>query len=597
MTYPSPLASLIALVGGACLCLLSGCAATPESTADSAAAETPEAATVAASPVPTRAFPDDSFHDLLVAEFALRRNEFDIALDNYVAQAQLTRDSGVTERATRLAQFLNAEPQALSSARLWTELEPDNLEARFTLAAQLGRNQQLMEASEHMTRVLEAGGQVNFTAISANAATAPPATREALEARIDQLREQYPEQTDLMTAKALLLQQRNELEPALALAREVIEMDGDNMHAITIEARVLQQLRRSEEAVVRLEETLERHPNNRRLRLQYARILMQIDLVRAREQFSLLLHHTPNDADLLLSMGLLSKETGQPEQAETYFQRLLATEQRNSEALYYLGELAEQRADISAAIEAYQQVPPGAEFMRALNRIVAIYAGQGQLGNARDYLRSLRQTYPDQAVRLYLLECDLLLAQKLVDDAAALMSTALQEHPQNLNLLYARSMVNQERGDLAAMESDLRQIIAEEPDNATALNALGYTLATLTDRLTEAHELIRRASEASPEDPAIMDSLGWVEYRLGNLEVALTYLRRAYEKYPDHEVAAHLGEVLWQLGEREQAWTVWQEALQQRQDSKILRETMQRLAPQGLADTNGNGGAGAQDTP
>ncbi len=158
-----------------------------------------------------------------------------------------------------------------------------------------------------------------------------------------------------------------------------------------------------------------------------------------------------------------------------------------------------------------------------------------------------------------------------------MLSQALKQYPDDLNLLYTRSMLAEKRNDLKQMESDLRAILKREPDNAMALNALGYTLSDRTTRYAEAKELIERAHQLNPEDPAVLDSLGWVNYRLGNLDEAERLLRQALERFPDHEVAAHLGEVLWAKGEQREARKVWGKALEQQPDSPVLRSTIKRL--------------------
>ncbi|MEH6558946.1 MAG: tetratricopeptide repeat protein [Oceanicoccus sp.] len=565
------------------LFLLSACSGIPEdSTIPAPTAEQLEIAdeqTQEEAELPTRPFPADSFHDLLVAEFAVRRNRYDLALGNYLQQSHQTKDVGVTARATRLAQYLRADNAALDASQLWVELDPDNIEALYTASTLLAKSQRPMEALEHMTTVLEKGGNTNFAAIAASALQLPTTTQNTVEQRFDQLLVTYPNNAQLLTAKSLLQQQRGEIEPALATIRQVLNTDSDNLHAVVVEARLLQQLDRDEEAFTRLQRVLESHPENRRLRLQYARMLMKDNIPLAKTQFEILLNSEPNDPDLLLSLGLISKETGEIDDANTYFNRLLQTDKRNNEANFYLGQLAEQSATPSAAIDYYKRIIPGTDFLAAINRITNLYVRQDQFDMAREHIQLLRQQYPELAIRLYLLESNLLLNNSDLEGAHNLLSEAMVQSPKQVNFLYARSMLSEKMGNLALMEQDLLEIIAQEPNNATALNALGYVLANRTDRLDQAYQLISRALAAKPNEPAIMDSLGWVEYRRGNLTKALELLSRAHAAFPDHEVSAHLGEVLWKLGRTDQALAIWRQALKDTPDSVILRETLQRLVP------------------
>lgn len=527
--------------------------------------------------LPTRPFPDDSFHDLLVAEFALRRKRFDIALGTYLQQAHATRDKAVIARATRLAQFLQADNATLDAAQLWVEVEPTNLEAQYSTATILAKNKRPLEAIQHMAIVLENGGKTNFAAIIANSMSLPGTAFKEIEAAIDQLQIQHPQESQLITAKALLLQQRGETKKALNLIQQVLAIDENDTHAVVIEARMLQQLKRYDEAFTRLRATVEKQPRNRRLRLEFARLLMTKSIPEAQIQFELLLQQTPNDPDLLLSLALINKETNNFDQATYYFERLIAIDKRTDEARLHLGEMAERQNDRQQAIAYYSIIKPGRNFLIATNRIVALYLSGGLVQTAVEYLQSLRQQYTEHAISLYLVEAEVLLRSKLYEDGHKLITEALVMEPEHPGLLYVRSLFSEKRSDLDLMERDLQLIINLDPENATALNALGYVLASHTERLEQAYDLIKRALAIKPEEPAILDSLGWVEYRRGNLQTSLELLSKAHSVYPDPEIAAHLGEVLWSLGQKDKAKLTWRKALELNPNSDIIEETIERL--------------------
>lgn len=560
--------------------IMSGCTSTPLTVPDIVDPVKPEANKIVideSAEIPTRPFPDDSFHDLLVAEFAVRRKRFDIALGNYLQQAHATRDKAVIARATRLAQFLQADNATLDAAQLWVEVDPSNLEAQYSTATILAKNERPLEAIQHMAIVLEQGGKTNFAAIIANSMSLPDPILKKIEATIDQLQIQHPQEPQLITAKALLLQQRGETANALNLVQQVLAIDGNDVNAVVIEARMLQQLGRYEEAFTRLEATVEKQPRNRRLRLEYARLLMTKSVSKAKIQFELLLQQTPNDPDLLLSLALINKETNNFDQATYYFERLMAIGKRSDEARLHLGQLAELQNDRRKAIEYYSSIKPGRNFLAATNRIVALYLRGGMVQTALEYLQSLRQQYAEQALGIYLVEAEVLLRSKLYEAGHKLITEALVMEPEQPNLLYVRSLFSEKRSDLDLMERDLQLIINLDPENATALNALGYVLANHTERLEQAYDLIKRALAIKPDEPAIMDSLGWVEYRRGNLQRSLKLLSKAHSVLPDPEIAAHLGEVLWSLGEKEKAKLTWKNALKLNPDSDALEETIERL--------------------
>lgn len=552
-----------------------GCSTAPTPTQPLPEAVEPPAS--AARPALERPFPEESFSDLLIAEFALRRGHYELALDYYLQQAQRTRDAGVAARATRLARFLHADHEALTAAQLWVELEPDNLEAQYMAAALLARFQRPLEALPHMIKVQESGGSGNFAALAAATLEQPTAVQQEVHDALDKQLERYPEEAELLAGKALLLQNEGHLDEALKLARQVLKREPDNVHAIIIEARLLQQLGRLDEARQRLQKVVEQYPDSRRLRLQYARLLTTSNIPEARRQFEIMVQQSPHDPDLLLSLALLSQEVGATDDAEHYLQRLLQLGQRTSEAHFYLAQLAEHRGLIDEALAHYRAVGPGQEFFASIGRSTGLLLRRDGLAAARNHLDERRHAYPEHAVRLYLFEAELLMQQSQLDEALQLLTEALAQHPRQPNLLYSRSLIHEQRHNVAGMEDDLRTILADDPDNSVALNALGYTLANLTDRTDEAWALVHRALQLNPDEPAILDSMGWVEYRRGNLQQALHYLQQAYAAFKDEEVAAHLGEVLWQLGEHERARQVWTEALQLEPDGPTLRETIQRL--------------------
>jgi tetratricopeptide (TPR) repeat protein len=250
------------------------------------------------------------------------------------------------------------------------------------------------------------------------------------------------------------------------------------------------------------------------------------------------------------------------------------------QAAFYLGWLAEEDGQIDPAMEWYAKVGRGETHSEARMRAARLIADQ-DLEAAREILQRLRgdASSQEEEVRIVQVEAGLL-ADHLDSDAVyAFYDQALERYPGDPELLYARAMYAVGIDDIHILEQDLRAILEQDPEHADALNALGYTLADRTDRYQEAHDYIQRAYQLNPESPAILDSMGWVLYRLGNLEEALEYLRKAYEMVEDGEIASHYGEVLWYSGEQEQARQVWDKAREAEPDNEYLRETLERINP------------------
>jgi len=530
---------------------------------------------------PERPFPDDSLYPLLVAEFALRRRAYDVALDQYLEQSQILRDAGVSAHTTHLTQFMQREREALQASQLWVELDPHNAEANNTVANLLVRQGRSIEALPYMAEVERQGEVANFPLLLNGFNRLNEQQRGQLVSGINAVASEFPGNTRLLLTQALIHAEFDQYNQALEKLEEIFSQEPYQPQAILLEAKILL-TQHAKKPYARLQRALQDNPEDKRLRLQYARLLTTSDLAAAREQFEILSAQSPRDGDLLLSLALINREIGDDLAAKAYLGQMLALEQRVDEAHYYLGRIAENEGDAQSAVSHYMQVEEGREYLQANSRIGHILIAAGQLVKSHDWFNQQRAEKPLGREQLYGLEADLLIQAGATTEAMQVLNQALAETPETTSLLYARSMLAEQRDDLVQMEADLRAIIANEPDNSTALNALGYSLANRTERYEEALALISQALALEPNEPAILDSMGWVLYRTGRYEEALDYLTRAYAEFPDPEVAAHLGEVLWVNGDTDAATQVWQGALLKDPNHEILLSTLKRLGVSSL---------------
>ncbi|WP_150642505.1 tetratricopeptide repeat protein [Pseudomonas fluorescens] len=522
-------------------------------------------------------FSEDTIFSLLSAELAGQRNRYDIALDNYVTQAINTQDPGISERAFRIAEYLGADQAALDTALIWAKNAPDDLEAQRAAAIQLARSGRYDDSMVYMEKVLQGKGDTHFDFLALSAADTDQETRNGLMKSFDRLLQKYPNNGQLIFGKALMLQQDGDSEGALSLLEDNPPEEGE-VAPLLLRARLLQALNRGPEALPLLEKSIRKYPDDKRLRLTYARMLVEQDRMDdAKVEFSSLVQQYPEDDDLRYSLALVCLEAKVWEEAKGYLEDLVARESHVDSAHLNLGRIAEERNDPQGALIEYAKVGPGNDYLPAQLRQADILISHGRTNEAQSRLTSARDTQPDYAIQLYLIEAETLSANKQGNLAWKVLQQALQQYPDDLNLLYTRAMQAEKRNDLAQMEKDLRLIIQRDPDNAMALNALGYTLSDRTTRYAEAKALIEQAHQLTPEDPAVLDSLGWVNFRLGNLDEAERLLRQALERFPDQEVAAHLGEVLWANGKQREARQIWGKFLKDQPDSPILRSTIKRL--------------------
>jgi tetratricopeptide (TPR) repeat protein len=555
--------------------LLIGCATSSpvaeKDTPSESAANDDEAASV-----PEKPFPADSFYDLLVAEFALRRQEYDVTLEMYTKQAPLLRDPAVSAHTTHLAQFMQRENEAMKSAQLWVELEPDNSEANSTMASLLSQQGKTLAALPYLEMVQRQTGEANFPLLLSGFTQLSEQDRTELVQGINRLATQYPKNSSLLLTQALIYAEFGQYDAALDNLDTILVLEPEQPQAILLEAKILVE-QGSDNAYVRLQRVLQDNPDAKRLRLQYARMLTTTDIPAAREQFEFLSAESPRDGDLLFSLALINHEMGDSDAARVYLLQTVALGQRMDEAHYYLGRMAEDDNNAQDAIAYYMQVGIGPEYLAATSRVGVLLVKQGQLDRSESWFREQRGKFPQLREQLYVLESDILTRADATQRAMRLLNEALTEMPESPALLYARAMLGEQMDDLALMEKDLRKIIAADPDNTTALNALGYTLADRTARYKEAKALITRALELQPDEPAILDSMGWVLFRTGQYDESVMYLRRAYADFPDPEVAAHLGEVLWVQGDTDGAMAVWQAALARDPANSVVLDTIQRL--------------------
>ncbi|NOQ88638.1 MAG: tetratricopeptide repeat protein, partial [Gammaproteobacteria bacterium] len=296
---------------------------------------------------------------------------------------------------------------------------------------------------------------------------------------------------------------------------------------------------------------------------------------------SVLYADLPGDAEITLSLALLYIETKQLDEAVEILNHLIEIDKKVPVANYYLGRIAQNQGDEKQAISYYLGVKSGEYVFDAQLRIGVLLA---ILGKPDEGLRKLEALAEEQTnwtlrVKSYLAQGEILRGEKRYIEGVEMYSRALQQKRDDTTLLYARGLMAEKVDRLDMAEADLLKVISKEPDNADALNALGYTLADRTSRYKEAQEYIKRAAALVPDDPAILDSLGWVSYRLGEMDEALKWLSKAFAKLEDAEIAAHYGEVLWHANQKDKAREIWNKGKEQNADNPVLIETLDRLKP------------------
>ena len=536
------------------------------------------AAEKALAALPKQPLTADILFRFLVAEVAGQRGEIGVAESTYLDLARETQDPRVARRAVEISMFARDQAGALEAARLWAASEPDSERAQQTLAALLLNAGRLDEAEPLLRALLKDGTANGFLHLSALMGRLRD-TQAAL-ALVERLAADYPDLPEAHFAVAQSALGAGHFDAAIAALQRADALRPGWEPAALLHAQILDKTSRAD-AMSFMRDFLARHPEARDVRLAYARALVNDNLFNeARTEFTRLATDFPGNAEVSFAAGLLSLQMGDLEAARDLLTQTLEYKPRDTDAVhYYLGQVAEQMQLPEAAAAQYIEVGPGNYLVPARARHAALLARAGRIEDARALLAATQGENDAQNVRLIQAQAELLRESKEHGAAYDVLSAGLKRFPDSPELLYDRAMAADKLDRLDVLEADLRRVIVLRPDDAQAYNALGYTLADRTDRMAEAITLLDKALSLAPNDPFILDSVGWAQYRSGNLARAQEYLERAYKVRPDPEIAAHLGEVLWARGQRDAAGELWRTSVMKNPQNEVLLETMRRHKP------------------
>jgi tetratricopeptide (TPR) repeat protein len=559
--------------------LLCGCALAPSNT--DAAVEAPSQVTQPNAPVLPSPQEQAQYH-VMVGELAAGRQQPKVAAQEFLQALDFSPDAKLAARATAMALAADDEPLALKAARKWQATDPTSLDSREVitrLALRAGLDDEAYAECASIVTDHPGGQDDGMRHVALLLAQEPDHSAQAL-ALMARLVAQYPKLSGAYQAQGLLALRFNQPDVAEHAAREALRLKPQSKEASLLLVGALVKKNDIAGADQVMDSLLKNSQDSAELRLGYARLLIENDQAEhGREQLEKILKSDPNDADAHYSLGLLELDEHKPDQAEPHFQFLARKADRLSDGEYFLGRIAEMRNQPAQALAHYDKVTTGTQALDASVRRAAMLGKLGRLDEATTTLEELRGQFPPLADRFILAEGEILFDANAYDKALALYDGALKEDPDDGDLLYSRSLVYERTNHIGEAEADLRRILDKAPDDSRALNALGYTLAVHSERLDEADKLVSRALQITPDDPAVIDSLGWLRFRQGRAQEALPLLQKAYKQFPDAEVAAHLGEVLWTLGDKDQARSLLTQASKGDPENPVLRDTVKRLAP------------------
>jgi tetratricopeptide (TPR) repeat protein len=551
-----------------------------------------------ATPVPhDAALTADLFYRLMLGDVALQRGDFDVAARAVLEAARSTKDSRLAARATEVAIASRQRTLVHDSASLWSALDPDAERPKNVLAALAANDNHGAipntvandELRARIERVLSeaalSGPGVGDVFMQLPALFSSQSDKHAVLSLIRDIAKPYPKTPEAHYAVAVAAFTAGKSDPAAAKEAndeidEALELRPDWARAAILKAEIVGR-DAPEEAIGGLQAFVTAHPEAKSAAGALAqRYVDARQFAQARAVMQKLWDREPQSRDLEFGVATIALQMKDYPAATRLFEDLKQAKYGEPGVVdLYLAQIAEETRHYAKAIEHYKAVTEGDRSWLAKLRIGAMYGKEGQLAKAQQWLAALTPVTREQTIQRMQAQAQLL--RDAGDDAAAyrLLVKSLAEHPDTPDLIYDFAMVAEKLDKVDEAESKLKHLVTLRPDDAQALNALGYTLVDRTSRTDEGLSFIRRAHEISPDDPFILDSLGWAYYRLGQFDEAERYLQQALAGRPDAEIAAHLGEVLWRRGEHDKAREVWKAQLETHPDNRMLKETMQRFEP------------------
>jgi len=529
----------------------------------------------------------------LLAEIASQRGEAVVSSQLFYELAKNLNNANLAERATKLGFYSKSPRFTADAAKLWVTLAPDSLEANQTVSQLFLYGGNTKAAKPYLKKLIESAENKAAAFLQLNFLLANQPDKAIVLNLVQELAQPYPDLPEAYLAISQAALHANNVSLAISQAERANQLHPNWEIGAIHQADAM--FKQSPDSAIRYyQEFVKSHPNAYDARLNMAKMLVASKrFLEAKQELVKLLEVKSHAAEITVVLGLLSAEAGEYEEAEKYFKQALNLEIKDKDQIYiYLGQVAEKKLDEAQAINWYRQVQNeqiGSEnhpdittanhFVEANLNIANILNRSKGVDAAITFLDEMQHLNNDQLASVKLMQSNLLTQAGRIQDAYKLIGAAVEKMPEAYDLAYEYAMQAERLKKYDVVEKQLRRVIQNRPDNAQAYNALGYSFADRNINLKEARYLIERALQITPEDHYVIDSLGWVLYRLGEYDEALHYLKLAHQAQADPEIAAHLGEVLWIKGQQDEAKRIWSEAVAINPNNAPLTDTIKKFAP------------------
>jgi tetratricopeptide (TPR) repeat protein len=525
---------------------------------------------------PAQELTPELLYDLMLAEIALQRNDYALAFDKYYSAAEKTRDSRLAKKATRVTLFSKDDAQTFKAVKLWSEIQPDNIDVQQIYASSLISQNQDKQALIYLQKVINLSD--TFKAGFKRAMSILDTIDEQQRANqlFERLSNKHQNEPIVQLYRAKFAFKFVDYPATEKHLKALLAVQPDYLEALVLNVELLKKQKKDRQAIEALKQVLKKLPENTALRLELARMLVK---TKQYEQAKINIERlAKNDLapEVLFAISLLAIEMEQLDNARQYLERLHSHRLYASEAAYFIAQLEAGRDNYAEAEGWFKRVRNGKYTFEAYLGLVMVYSQQKKFDEAFKLLEHSNGVSSKQSTEILQIKAEVYAQAKDYTKAYEIYTEAVKLAPDNHDILYGRAMLAEKFGRIDLLEKDLKKILASNPKDNQALNALGYTLADQTTRYQEAKQYIERALALNPNDVATLDSMGWVLYKMGEHSEALKYMKLAYDKDPDPEIAAHYGEILWVAGQTQKAKQIWDKALQRDPEHRVLIGTRTR---------------------
>ncbi len=565
------------------LVFVNGCAISPEKS--SAQEELLEPVKIAEPAEKTRnnavksAIDPDVMYMLMAAELAGQRGQYAIALEGYMEAAKRVDDPRFAERAAKIAMYMKDGNKTDEAVSLWLRQDPENPTARKVAALSALRTGNKLAAVDHLTKVLKSDpAGFEKTALELANVLQRDGKADFIYEVLDALALKNPDQAVVYFVQSVLALDMKNNALAEQKVQQALNIQPDWDKALIFQAQIAALSGDLNKAKGLLRSASVKYPENEKLKKLLAQVLIKAaEYEAAGEVYQDIILSNPKDAESQIALALVYLQLNRDGKAEDIFKQLLDQPEWQNQASFYLGKIEEKHEHTQKALAWFDKVTEGPLVFESALSAVSLLVKDKKFDQADTRLNVLSAQFPKQKLRIILMQAGLYGQQEHYEKAFKLLTDALAEQPDQKELLYTRALLAERVDKLDVLEADLKKILAKYPDDAEALNALGYSLLKKPERYADAEKYLQHALKLQPNEAVIMDSYGWLQFKLGKLELALSYLERAYAKQQENEIAAHLAEVLWALGRKEEARKIFTKAINKTPEDEYLLDFQKRL--------------------